>query len=124
MAYMYDNDEIYIRDYGGSLQSTNWILDSVAMCHMSPQFSDLFPGLLEDTDKYIEVADGNYIREKKKGQVQIRMLYYNGYPFIATFHNVLFAPDICNRLFFDYYINEFGKSFFISQRVLNGVIWR
>ena len=33
---------------------------------MEPQVSDFIPGLLEDSDKYIEVADGHYVTEKQK----------------------------------------------------------
>ena len=36
---------------------------------------------------------------KQKGQVQIEMCDNNGDPFIATLHNVLLAPDLCDRLF-------------------------
>ena len=44
MAHMYGNDESYSRDLGDSLQLTNWILDSGATCHMTPQVSDFIPG--------------------------------------------------------------------------------
>ena len=71
---------------------------------MTPQVSDLIPGSLEYTDKYIEVADGNHVTEKQKGQVQIRMCDNNGDHFIATLHNVLFAPDLCDN-FFNYYVH-------------------
>ena len=37
MAQMYGNDESSSRDFGDSLQFTNWILDSGAMCHMTSQ---------------------------------------------------------------------------------------
>ena len=40
---------------------------------MTPQVSGFILGLLEDTDKYIKVADGYYITAKQKGQVQTRM---------------------------------------------------
>ena len=53
MARMYSNDEISSKDFGDSLQLTNWILDSGEKCHMTPQVSDFIPGSLEDTDKYI-----------------------------------------------------------------------
>ena len=36
---------------------------------------------------------------KQKGQVQIKMCDDDGDTFIATFHNVVLAPDLCNRLF-------------------------
>ena len=45
---------------------TNWVLDSVAMCHMTPEVSDFIRGTLEDTDKYIEVADGHHVTAEKK----------------------------------------------------------
>ena len=33
---------------------------------MTPEVSDLIPGTLEDTDKYIEVADGHHVTATKK----------------------------------------------------------
>ena len=44
---------------------TNWVLYSGETCHMTPQVPDFVPGLLEDTDKYIEVADGHNVTAKK-----------------------------------------------------------
>ena len=44
MAQMSDNDESTSRDCGYSLQFTDWILDSGAMCNMTPQVSDFIPG--------------------------------------------------------------------------------
>ena len=66
---------------------------------MTPEVSYFIPGSLEDTDKYIEVADGHHVTEKQKGQVQIKMCDDNTDPFIATLHNVLLAPYLCDRLF-------------------------
>ena len=40
---------------------------------MTPEISDFIPGTLDDTDKYIEVADGHHVTAKQKGQVQIQM---------------------------------------------------
>ena len=37
MAQIYGNSEISSRYFGDSLKSTNWILDSGATCHMTPQ---------------------------------------------------------------------------------------
>ena len=53
----------------------------------------LIPGSLEDTDKYIEVADGHQVTAKQKGQVLIKMCDDNGKSFIATLHNVLLGND-------------------------------
>ena len=66
---------------------------------MTPEVSDFIPGSLEDMDKYIEVADGHHVTAKQKCQVQIKMCDDHGDPFIATLHNVLLAPDLCDRLF-------------------------
>ena len=60
---------------------------------------DIILGTLEDTDKYIEVADGHHVTTKQKGQVQIQMCDDNGKTFIATLYNVLLATDLCDRLF-------------------------
>ena len=57
MARISDNDECSNRDFGDSLQLTNWILNSVETCHMTPQVSYFIPGLLEDTYKHIEFAN-------------------------------------------------------------------
>ena len=73
MARMSVNDESSSRDFGGSLQSKNWILDSGATCHMTPQVSDFIPSLLEDTDKYIEAEDEHYVRAKQKGKIEVIM---------------------------------------------------
>ena len=65
MLRMSDNDECPSGNFGDSQQLTNWILDSVSMCHMKPEVSDFIPGLLGDTDKYIGFLDGHHITEKK-----------------------------------------------------------
>ena len=51
------------------------------------------------SDKHIEVADGNHVTAKQKGQVRIKMCDDHGDLFIATLHNVLLAPYLCDRLF-------------------------
>ena len=99
MARMSSNDKHKSEKYGDSSQLTNWILDLVAMCHMKPEVSDFITGSLEDTDKYIEVADGHHVTAKQKGQVRIQMCDDHGKTFIATLHNVILAPDLCNRIF-------------------------
>ena len=69
MERMSSDEEHNSVKYGDSSQFTNWILDSRATCHMTPEVSDFIPGLLEDPDKYIEVADGNHVTAKQKGRV-------------------------------------------------------
>ena len=66
MARTSSNDKSKSEHYGDSLQLINWILDSGATCHMTPEVSGFISGSLEDTDKYIEVADGHHATEKTK----------------------------------------------------------
>ena len=66
---------------------------------MTPEVSNFIPISLEDTDKYIEVADGHHVTAKQKCQVRIQICNDNRKTFIATLYNVLLAPDLCDRLF-------------------------
>ena len=66
-AHMSGNDECPSGNFGDVSQLTNWVLDSEATCHMTPEVSDFIPCLLEDAYKYIEVADGNHVTAKQKG---------------------------------------------------------
>ena len=62
---MSTNAESTRRNYGNSLKLTNWILDSGTTGHMEPDISDFIPGLLVQTDKYIQVVHGNFVTAKK-----------------------------------------------------------
>ena len=66
MERMSNDDVRENKDYGNSSQLTNWILNSGATCHMTPEVTDFIPGSLEDTDKFIEVADGHHVTAKQK----------------------------------------------------------
>ena len=57
MAQMSSDDERKCVKYGDSSQLTNWILDSGATCHMTPEVLDFISGTLLVTDKCFEVAD-------------------------------------------------------------------
>ena len=46
MAQMSKYDVSKNKDYGDSSQLTNWILDSGATCHMTPEVTDFIPGSL------------------------------------------------------------------------------
>ena len=96
---MSSDEERESKEYGDSLQLNNWILDSGATCHMTPEVTDFIPGSLEYTDKFIEVADGHHVIAKQKGSVRIQMFDDNGKTFVATLYNILLAPDLCDRLF-------------------------
>ena len=56
MAQISSDEKRKSGEYGDSSQLTNWILDSGATGHMTPEVTAFIPGSLEDTDKYIEVA--------------------------------------------------------------------
>ena len=96
---MSGNDKCPNENFGENSQLNNWILDSGSTCQMTPEVSDFIPGSLEDTDKYIEVADVHHVAVKQKGQVKIKMCDDNGNLFIATLHNVILEPDLCESLF-------------------------
>ena len=51
MARMSGNDECPSKNVDDSSQLINWIFDSGATCHMTPEVSDSITGSLEDTDK-------------------------------------------------------------------------
>ena len=67
MACMYSNVESPRRDLLDSPQLNNWILDSVATCHMTLDISYFLSIYLVVIDKYIEVAYANLIIAKKRG---------------------------------------------------------
>ena len=56
---------------------------------------------------------------KKKGQMQIKMCDNNGNPFIATLHNVLLEPDLCDGLFFIIIIMNLGPTFSFHKGFFN-----
>ena len=66
MACMSFNVEFPRRNYGYSLQLNNWILDSCATCHMTPEISDFILGSLVETDNCIKVADVKFFIAKKQ----------------------------------------------------------
>ena len=43
----------------------SFFLNSGATYHMTPDISDLIPGSLVETDKYIKISDGHFVTEKQ-----------------------------------------------------------
>ena len=99
IARMSSSYECPSGNLGDSLQLTYSNFYYRATCQMTPEVLDFIPGSLEDTDKHIEVVDKHHVIAGKNGQVRIKMCDNHGNPFIATLHNVLLAPDLCDRLF-------------------------
>ena len=112
------------KDYGDSSQLTNWILDSGATFHMTPEVTDFIPGSLEDTDKFIEVTDRHRVTAKQKESVRIQMFDDNGETVIATLYNVLLAPDLCDRLFSIITLMNAGHTCLFHKGVLHGLLRR
>ena len=83
---------------------------------MTPDVSDVILGLLEYIGKHIEVADRHHVMVKQKGQVRIKMCNNNGDPFITTLHNVLLAPNLCNRLFSIITLMNYGHNCLFHKR--------
>ena len=73
MAHISDNDKFPGRNFCYSSLLTNWILDSGATFHMTPEVSGFITGSLEDTDKHIEVTDRHHVPAHQKGKAQIKM---------------------------------------------------
>ena len=82
---------------------------------MTPAVSDSIPGSLEDTNKYIEVVDRHHVTAKQKYQVQIQMCNDNGNTFIATLHNVLLAPDLCDKFFSIVMLMNVGHTYLFQK---------
>ena len=64
---MYTNPESPKINHGEISHLTNWILDSCATCKMTPDILNFIPGSLAEIEKYIEVADWNFVTAKQKG---------------------------------------------------------
>ena len=99
MAHISTNAESTRRNDWDISQLTNWILDSGATFHMTLEISDFIPGSLVETDKYIEVADENFVTVKQIGEVQIKMCDNNRKPLIDTLYNILLELYSCDKLF-------------------------
>ena len=82
---------------------------------MTPEVSDFIPGTLEDTDKYIEVANGHHTTAKQTGQVWIQMCDDNRKTFIATLCKILLTPDLCDRLFSIVTLMNAGHNFLFRK---------
>ena len=70
MARTYSNEEKPRWYFVDSLQLTNWVLESGATCHMTPEISVFIPVSMVETDNYIKVADGHSFTEKQTQEVQ------------------------------------------------------
>ena len=73
MARISGNDECPSGNFDDSSQWTNYILDSGATCHMTPEMSYFITSSLEDTDKHIEVADEHHVTAKKRISTNINV---------------------------------------------------
>ena len=70
MARMSDNDECPSRNFGDSLQLTNWILDSRETCHITSEVLGFIPGSLEDTDKILKLRTDIASWKNKKSKYE------------------------------------------------------
>ena len=61
MARMYGNDKCPSEIFGDSSQSTNWILDSGATCHMTPEVSYFITGSLKKFDMMYQKDMGIFL---------------------------------------------------------------
>ena len=123
MARMSDNDECPSRDFGDSLQLTNWVLDSRATFHMMPNIQDFIPGLLECTDNHVKLTDRNHVTAKQKDKYEekcvsiTKILYRN-----ISQRN--FGIISMRQVILHYYVTEFGTYLFIIKVFFQGELWR
>ena len=66
MTRMYGNGECPSGNSCDGSQLTNWILDSGATCHITPEVSDFIPGLLEDTENTLKLRTDITLQRNKK----------------------------------------------------------
>ena len=64
MARIYYNTIITGRNFGDISQLKDLILDSGVTCYTTQEIADFSPVSFTETDKYIEIADGNFVTEK------------------------------------------------------------
>ena len=69
MEHMSTNEEVTRRNYGGRSQLANWILESGATCHMTPDIQDFILSSLVETDKSIKVAYGKFFPAKTESKI-------------------------------------------------------
>ena len=74
MSCMSNNAVIPGRNYVYSLQVTNYILASGETCYMASDISYFTASLSAKTYEYIKVPDGNFVRAKQTGKVQIKCM--------------------------------------------------
>jgi len=76
----------------------NFLPDSGAMQHMTPQRADLFD-VAEGQNLGVEVADGHVIHCSVTGKIQLQMTDDNGDPLNTVLHDVMYTPGLSRRLF-------------------------
>ena len=118
MDHMSKNDEFTSINFDDSSQLTNWILNSVATCHMTPEVSDFIPGSLEDTDKQIEVADVYHVIAGGKSSNRNKTVRRSWISFHCNVTQRTFGTRFIRQVIFNRYLHEFRTYLFIMKRVL------
>ena len=70
MAHMSTNAESHRRNYGENSQLTYLILDSGASYHITPEISNFIPDSSVETNKYIEVSEGNSSQQNRQRKLK------------------------------------------------------
>ena len=77
----------------------NWLIDSGASKHMTPNLNDFDCDSLEPTGKIVTIADGTELQCHRFGKVTLRMHSDFGQEFYAKLQDVLYVPGLARRLF-------------------------
>ena len=66
----------------------------------------------------MKVSDGNHVTSNQKVKVKIKMCDDNRDTFIATLHNLILAPDICDRSFLIMTLISLGHNYLFQKGFL------
>ena len=76
----------------------NWVMDSGAMCHMTPYQQDFIPGTTYLLDKAVEVVDGYTIPLKLSGPILIQTQSNQGDEVNICVQSVTLVPNLSQQL--------------------------
>lgn len=83
--------------FGVGGNSTNWVLDSGATCHISTHIED-FILLDSSATEEVTVASGETIKSSGKGSCKIKLINRNGDEKLVDVNDVLFIPSFHGNL--------------------------
>ena len=100
VAYLQANLTTLVPNFQGTAKViTNWLPDSGASSHMTPNLDDLYDVEKIGYECCVHLADGYTVETKLKGKVDIDMYSNDGLPITLTLEEVILVPGLSRRLF-------------------------